>query len=66
MEGINQEQFPEFIDISNYKSIYKVFAKQLERHEQILIEIRDALIEHNKLHTDIPKIKKQKKSKKRT
>lgn len=65
MEGINQEQFPGFIDISNYSAFYKVFAKQLERNEQVLIEIKDALIEHNKLHTDIPKIKKHKKSKKK-
>jgi hypothetical protein len=65
MEGINQEQFPEFIDISNYSAIYKVFAKQLERNEQILVEIRDALTEHNKLHMSTSKTK-NKKSKKRT
>ena len=56
MEGINQEQFPEFIDISNYSAIYKVFAKQLERQEQVLIEIRDELQKLN-----MPKPKKSNK-----
>ncbi|MCK4826727.1 hypothetical protein KA005_63915, partial [bacterium] len=60
MSGINSEQFPEFIDISNYPRIYRVFAKQLERNEQVLTEIRDALVEHNRLHMSAQKTTKKK------
>ena len=48
MEKYNQNQFPEYIDISDYPAHYKVFAKQLERQEQLLIEIRDAILSQNK------------------
>lgn len=48
MEKYNQKQFPGYIDLSNYPAHYKVFAKQLERQEQLLIEIRDAILAQNK------------------
>lgn len=48
MEKYNQDNSPEFIDLSCYPAQYKVFAKQLERQEQLLIEIRDAILAQNK------------------
>lgn len=59
MGEINQVQFPDFIDISNYSPLHKVFVKQLERQEQILTDIRDLLIEHNNLHAKKPKAMKK-------
>lgn len=48
MKKHNQDSSPEFIDLSCYPAQYKVFAKQLERQEQLLIEIRDAILSQNK------------------
>jgi len=48
MEKYNQNQYPGYIDLSCYPAHYKVFAKQLERQEQLLIEIRDAILSQNK------------------
>lgn len=43
MPGVNQDAYPGYIDISQYPGQYKVFAKQLERQEELLVEIRDEL-----------------------
>lgn len=59
MPGVNQNTYPEFIDITNYPGIYRVLLKQMERQEETLTEIRDALIEHNKIHTNTPKKSKR-------
>lgn len=48
MKKHNHNQYPEYIDLSCYPAQYKVFAKQLERQEQLLIEIRDAILSQNK------------------
>jgi hypothetical protein len=43
MKGINETLNPEFVDVSNYSPLDKVYIKQLERLEMLLIEIRDSL-----------------------
>ena len=66
MFGINTKRFKEFIDISNYSPLHKVYLKQMERQEHVLTEIRDKLIKHNEYHASAPSAPKQVKQSKPT
>lgn len=66
MFGINTKRFAEFINISNYSPLHKVYLKQMERQERVLTEIRDELIKHNEYHASAQSTQKPVKQSKPT